>query len=207
MNNRNIIIVDTETTGLDPASGHEITQIAGIALEPASFEEITGSAFQLFLKPQFPDKASPKAIEVAKDSWEKAMAEGIDPKVGLQSFHEWCRKWNAQKKGWSKPFWGGWNTQFDLDMVRYWLKYYKVVTDNEFEFGNPVDAMTLSFGLFENHPSVKSFRLDNIAEILHMKRELSTHDALEDVRLTATIFRRIMLYNRRVAAKMKIQPQ
>ncbi len=203
MNNRNIIVVDVETSGLNAEQGHEITQLAAIALEPTSFEEIPNSEFQIFLKPQFPEKASPQAIEIAKGSWEKAMAEGIDPKTGLKSFNEWCRKWNVTKKPWSKPFWSGWNTQFDLDMVKYWLKYYKVVNDYEFEFGNPIDTMALSFGLFES--KVKSYKLDTIAEVLGMKREMSSHDALEDVRMTAIIFRREMLFLRRAASRMKVQ--
>lgn len=205
MNKSNFLIIDTETSGTDPIAGHEITQIAAVALEPSSFEEIPGSAFQCFLKPQFPEKASPEAIEIAKGSWERANKEGIDPKVALAEFNKWCRKWNISGKPWTKARWGGFNTDFDRKMVTYWMRYYKVVNnEEEYEFGNPIDTMGLSFGLFESDPNVKNFKLDTIGKIVGLERQESSHDALEDVRMTAQLFRRIMLFMRRCRSKLKI---
>lgn len=204
MNKRNIIVVDTETTGLDPYMGHEITQVAGIALSPIDFEEIPGSEFQVFLKPQMPEKASAQALEKAGDSFNKAMAEGIDPKVGLNEFNKWCKSWNVTKGPWSKPYISGWNTPYDIKMLTYWMRHYKVAIEDQLEFGNVLDAMTVSFALFESQPDVNSFSLDNICKKLALKRESKTHDALEDVRLAAIILRRQIHFLRRCAAKMKI---
>ena len=86
-NKSTIIVADIETTGLDPNAGAEIVQISARALNPFDLSDHHCGSINLLLKPDHPETAHPKALEVIGPAlWEKARKEGVDQKVGLNKF-------------------------------------------------------------------------------------------------------------------------
>jgi len=70
-----IVVIDTETTGLDPAK-HEVIEFAGIKIDPVTLEVIDTLTFKV--KPLHIETAQSKALEVNGYTPE-AWAEAIDP--------------------------------------------------------------------------------------------------------------------------------
>ena len=63
---RNYIVHDLETSSLndpDPLKQGEIVQIAATTLQYHDYSPHINGNFEIVLKPQFPERASPKAIE------------------------------------------------------------------------------------------------------------------------------------------------
>jgi DNA polymerase III epsilon subunit-like protein len=67
-----------------------------------------------------------------------------------------------------------------------------------------LDMMPLMFSIF-GRDNLKNNKLDTYAELLGMKRKSETHDALEDVIITAEMFKRYMSFmNFKIRPKIKI---
>lgn len=205
---RNYLVVDTETSGLRPEEGHEIIQIAGIAVNAWDLGIHHAGRFIVLLKPQRPEKADTKAIQILGPLWERALKEGIDPKVGLQQFHDWAEKVNDGKAGYTKPMLTGHNIPFDDKFLQYASREYKVIKDDQsppWDY-HVVDTWSLMFTLFESDPNVFRFNLDTYLEQLGMARNstIGVHDAAEDVELTYKAFVRTMKFFRECRRRMKI---
>lgn len=208
MNYRHYLVLDTETTGLDPEAGHEITQLSAMVIHGTTLKPHAAGKFNIFIKPQRPELAEAKAIEVAEASWNKANAEGIHPKVAAEKFVEWAESINPKGVSIYKPIFSGWNVPFDWKFVTHFLKEQSVCTvqkDLPFHY-NSVDVMTMYFSLLESHPDVKDFRMDTIMKVFGMSRKSDSHDSMEDVELCAELLQRGLHFNRRCMKQMNILP-
>lgn len=210
MNKQVFIYFDTETTGVDPRAGHEIIQIAAKAINPATLEFYENGEFEIVLKPQRPEKASPEAVEIlGPELWSRCQKEGFEPKVGLQKFMDWINSYNNTpgKKYWGQPIMVAHNVAYDLMMMHHALldehKLYKNRDSLPF-CSRSLDTWACFFTLYESDPEVSKYSLDSLMGILGMKRTASTHDALEDVRLGANAFIRFMKLYRQFKKKIKI---
>lgn len=209
MNNRNFIVYDTETSGLKPEDGAEIVQLAATAYNAHDLAPHPAGEFHILLKPNFPEKASPDAINIiGEDLWIRAQKEGVDQKIGLQAFCEYVTRVNDSRQWATKPILAGHNLDFDMNMWEFWAKHYGVIKDfNKAPYASHIklDTMDMMFSLFENDPDVVNYKLDTCLGIFKMKRTGDTHDALEDVRLTGQLFVRYMKFQRLCRQKLVIK--
>ena len=118
---RNIVITDVETTGFYPEQGHVTVQIAATAINCVTLKPHHAGSINLFIKPTAEELAlaSPKALEVAKHSVEKAKIEGVDRKVAYIKYFEWLESINADGKAYTKPIMAGHNSPFDMKSIKW----------------------------------------------------------------------------------------
>lgn len=213
MNTRNIIIADCETTGLDSRpGGSEVIQLAATALNPHNLDFHHAGHFHVLIKPQRPEKAQAKALEIiGPEMWEKVNKEGLEPKVAWREFYNYVDSLNPSRNFGTKPLMGGWNINFDIGfMVRDCHEYNLIGNDRQgmpnYPWSFAFDIMMMSFALFENSHDVANWKLDTILAKLGMARDTKTHDALADVILTAKIAQRGLSFLRKCNKNMKIMP-
>jgi DNA polymerase III alpha subunit (gram-positive type) len=206
---RHFVIYDIETSGLSPEGGAEIVQIAAVKMDYNTYEIDKSSSFEIVLKPQKPDAADPKAIEViGEDLWQRALSTGVHPKTGLRKFNQYIDSINPSKKFWTAPILVGFNNSgFDNPFTEFWMNHYKVIgqkkNDKPWSYLS-IDLLPLLFSVF-GRDDMKNQKLDTYLEIMGLSREGGTHDAMEDVLLTAQLFQRYMKFmNFRIRPKIKI---
>lgn len=206
MSHRNFIIYDTETTGLNPEEGHEITQLSAITLNGHNFQPHHVGPFNIFIKPQHPEKASKKALEVARASFDKAMASGVPIKTALAHFNDYCAKVNPSGKMMEKPIMVGHNEKFDRKFINHYALETKLFKNlDDANWGHQVlDTKDIMVILYESDLDVKQYNLDTALSLLGLARTGTSHDAMEDVELTAQLFVRYMQFFRRCRKKMNI---
>lgn len=207
---KNYIVHDIETTGIYPEMGHEIVQLSMKAINGNNLSYFPGGQLTLLIKPQFPEKAEPKAIEViGKELFEKANKEGLEPKVAFKRALEFISQYNGDGSNkWEKPWMVGHNYKFDFDFSNYWYKHYKLISsvdDAPYHF-NFLDTLQMMHCLFNiDHPV--NYRLDTLLEIFGDARGTENHDAEEDVNQTADKFIRFMKFFRECRRRMRINPK
>ena len=204
-NNRNFIVFDIETSGLDPKLGAEIVQISAVALRYSDYTEIENGRFDIIIKPQKPDKASKEAIDViGKDLWDRANADGLHPKVALRKFKEYIEMINPTKKFWTSPVLVGFNiVNFDIPFVQHQMEEYKILDpgDDKPWSNMQMDLFPLMFSIF-GRDGLKNNKLDTYANLIGLARSAETHDASEDVDITKQMFQRYMKF-----MNFKIRPK
>ena len=209
-NKRYFIVYDIETTGLDPEKGSEIVQIAAVKLDYSTYEIDDKNPFEIVLKPQNPLTADPKALEViGEDLWQKALNDGVHPKTALRKFSQFIDSHNTSQKFWTSPILVGFNNSgFDNPFIEFWMKQYKIIGQkrNDKPWSHiSLDVLPLMFSLF-GRDNMKNNRLDTFASLLGLSRSSETHDALEDVLITADMFQRYMKFaNFQMRPRIKIE--
>lgn len=205
---RHFAVCDTETTGLDPDKGHEIIQIAAKAINYFDLSNHHAGEFSILIKPQRPEKADKEALDVIGPLFERAMKEGVHPKVALEAFIKWFQSLNHQNKILTKPVFVGQHAKFDIKFIVATLKEHGLFTSEDdlpWMSNLHFDLQQSSFELFCMDPNIDNLKLDTMLKACGMKeRKDKTHDALEDVRLEASYFVRLMKFFRACKNKMKI---
>lgn len=210
-NKRNFIVFDTETTGLDPLSGHEIVQLSAIAINAWNLEIHHAGTFNALIKPQNPEVAEAKAIDVIGDVWTKANEEGLHPKVVFEEFVKWVESVNDNNNWYSRPMMVAHNLDFDIKFINYWFNKYKILSTNDKgEIDTPwskigIDTMTIFFSMFESDASITDIKLDTILEKLGLARKSADHNALEDVELLSQAFVRSLKFLRECRKRMRVK--
>ncbi len=204
-NNRNFIVFDIETSGLDPKKGAEIVQISAVALKYSDYSELENGSFNVLVKPQKVETASKDAIAVIGESlWEQAKTDGLHPKVALRKFKEFLDSVNPTKKFWTSPILVGFNiVNFDIPFVKHQMLEYRIINDEEdLPWSNmQLDLSPLMFSIF-GRDGLKNNKLDTYASIIGLSRTGETHDAAEDVDITKQMFQRYMKF-----MSFKIRPK
>jgi DNA polymerase III alpha subunit (gram-positive type) len=122
-NNKMMCVMDTETTGLDP-NFHELVQVCIIALD-SNFNPLKGVIpFYVNLKPNFPERVDPKAIEINKMDMAKIMSTGFDRDKAIDMLEAWIGKLGIRGNkygGANKIMPLGQNYQFDMGFIKAWL--------------------------------------------------------------------------------------
>jgi len=213
MINRNIICLDTETSGLDPDDGCEIVQIYATAINYADLTIHHAGSFSAIIKPENPDKAQPGALRVIGDLWAKANNEGLQNKVVFKKFLEWCESVNdGGKSAMTKPIFIAYNKDFDSKFVRKQCIDLGLIKKSkwgwEFPWSFEFDAMGFAYLLFESDPSVTDLKLDTILGRCNMSRDnTSVHSAKEDVELLTEWLIRVMKFCREARKRMQISKE
>ncbi len=208
-NKRNIIILDTETTGLDPSLGCEVIEIAATCINAWDLEDHHIGDFHCLIKPNRPEKAQAGAIEVTGDLFEKAKTTGLEAKVVWKKFADYVASANETKGNMGKPIFMAYNKDFDSKFVRFHMAEYGAVGKDkiglpDYPWGFEFDAMQLAFTLFESDSGIPNFKLDTILERIGLSRNQDTHNALEDVKLLKQFVKRSMKFYRESSRKIKI---
>lgn len=212
MKKPNFVVYDIETSGFEPEKGAEVVQIAAIPINFWDLEMHHAGPFQIILKPNNPEKASPEAIKViGKDLWEKALNEGIDQKVGLTKFCSYIDQINDGGSIWTRPIRVGHNIRrFDNPFIEFWMEHYGILKKNDRnEIEGPWhfwsdDTMDIYRLLFAHNGSVQNYKLDTCASILNISRTNETHDAMEDVQINTELFVRALKFIREMTRRMKV---
>lgn len=179
-NKGRIIVLDTETTGINPAID-EIVQVYAREIINGKL----GEEFHYYLKNT---KSVGSAYFVHKISDEFLLENGKDPKEILQKLKEFI----------GNSIVAGHNVSFDLNMIKENSKRQGI----EIEFKNYYDTLDLA----RRFLSLDSYKLSNIAK--HLGFQSATHSADDDVGATIELLQylikelkkgveeRIMLWNK-----------
>jgi DNA polymerase III epsilon subunit-like protein len=175
------VVLDTETTGLDPYS-FGITQIAAI--------DSLGREFVEHVIPFNGCSYSSKAMDMTgKSALELSMSVPNELEVA-RSFSNWLSR---APKSW---IFVGANPCFDFTFLHQLsIRTGISLPINRRKF----DIQTLALALWSNKKlrlqefnGVPMVNVDSLAEAFGIKRSKNTHDALEDVRLEKRIMERLL---------------
>jgi DNA polymerase III alpha subunit (gram-positive type) len=207
---RNLIVEDTETSGLDYEAGHEVVQICAKAFNHWDFAPHHAGTFHAFIKPQTPELAQAKAISIiGQENWTKACDEGLEPKVAWQQYYDWAASVNDTKKMKDKPLKFAHNKDFDQGFICHSLKKYKIVSKGDFGYDWPwgfsFDTMQVGHFLFGSNPDVFDLTLNTMLGQLGMTRaDGKIHTAEEDVQLLSDWLIRCFKFARECNKRMRI---
>lgn len=208
---RNLIVFDTETTGLSPYLGCEVVEIAACGINYANLDDHHEGVFHCYIKPQRPEKAQQGALNVIGETWDKALKEGLPPQIAWKNFIEWARKIDHSngKKKTCAPIAFAHNIEFDRRFTEFHCHEYNVLPVGqqgyiEYPWSWWFDAMTLDFALFSGDPQVDKLTLDATAARLGMERKTDKHTAIEDIQILKNKIVRQLKFFRECNKRMKI---
>lgn len=178
-----LLWLDTETTGLNKEKC-DIVQIAGIVVIDGEEKE----RFNLFAQPVNWENIEQDALETTGMTIEK-LKTFPTPQETYSKFRKILDKYVDKFDKNDKFYIAGHNVQFDLDFCKllfqkqgdkYFFSYFKHQT---------VDLMSLSTILHTaGLINVKSFKLEDIAELLEIESNKQLHDASVDIDITRKCF-------------------
>lgn len=223
INYNKICVFDFETDGSDPDSCSPV-QLAAIIIDPITLDMVPNSEFNIFFKPEtlesnidyeyttdildFHAKVKSCSKEDVLSSWKQYPKQEHSWKMFveyLSNYH--CR--NSKKSQFSAPIAAGYNIhRFDLRIIeRLSTKYKNLNKESRCDLFYPrdtVDLMNLVFYWFENNNDLKNYTLDTLREYLGVDKE-GSHDALKDVKDTASIMTRFLKLHRNISRKVKFK--
>lgn len=207
--NRHFAVTDTETTGLNPELGHEVVQLSAIAIDGSTLDWHPAGKFNVFIKPQQPEKADKQALTISGPAFEKAMKEGLEPKVAYQAYLDWMASINPSKKVTTKPLLWGHNLAFDTKFIKHFMKLHKLVAPKagdreDYPWFLEMDTATLLLALYDTDPAVNDLKLNTALAQENLVRANETHDSLEDCELTAKFLINSMKFLRTCQKKRRV---
>lgn len=214
MINKNYIVVfDFETSGLSWID-NEPVQLASITLDPYTLEIVPGSEFSSLMKPV---KIFTGTEQEIRENWarcyrawsvnkktKKELEDAPLPEHVWSSFVQHIQKYNTGGVT-GKPIAAGQNIQgFDLYFINELCKKYGPQTkdglQNLFNHRIVLDTLNVLFLWTENSEEPVGLGMDIVREWLGINKA-GAHDALIDVKHTAAILRRFMVFHRTCSTK------
>jgi DNA polymerase III epsilon subunit-like protein len=204
MKKRNIIVFDTETTGLIP--GHaEIIQLSAVHVDPVRLE-ITDE-FDSMMKPLHPENASQEALDIHGYTLEQ-LAEAPHPKTVWKDFCDFVNRYNPEGNMWTAPLPAGYNVGFDLGHAHHCFKSYgpfdKKKNQQTLFHYNSIDVMEQAWSWFENDASIRNMRLTTLMEYFGISSD-AAHNSLYDTKVTAEVLIRFLKLHRNLREKYGIK--
>lgn len=180
-----LFFADTETTGLDP-NIHEVFQFSFII-------EVDGKVAEeadIKMRPARPEAASPEALKVTNKTL-KELAGYPDRRAAYAKLVEILARHVDRYDKADKFLWVGQNPGFDIPFAR---AFFREMGDKFFGswFDNrPADLISLAVALkCRGLIQPENFKLGTLCDVFGVP--LKAHDALEDVRATRAVFRRML---------------
>ena len=208
-NQSNFVIYDIETSGTDPTKGHEIVQFAACVCRYQDYEDHSIKPIEILIKPQTPEKADPKALEViGMDLWERACKDGMHPKVAFKKIHTYFKDANFTNSVRTSPIRVGYNIcGFDNPFLEYHMKHYKLINQKQWDIPWNWSSIDLGQSMFEifGRDDLPNRKLDTFAKMMGVERKSDKHDGVEDVLITKEIFVRYMKFMQIMRTKLKIK--
>jgi len=169
MKNRDLVFIDTETTGLNLQN--ELLQIAVIRVKSDDFSIL--DEWSVKIKPRHIENADPEALKVNgynEEEWRNA----VDIEQALDMFNEKTKD--------AVPV--GHNLPFDLFFLKKELNKYD--RDATF-FYHGLDTVSLAWQELKNVQEVERFSLNELARYFKIGQP-NAHDALADAKTTYQLF-------------------
>ena len=213
--NRDIIMFDFETGGRNPLKCQP-TQIAAIALDGRNFRP--KGEFNSMMRPIIDDD---KAIAAGVDPIEEGalkvtgqtreqLAKAPLPKGVWKKFCTFVNKYNWKGTPYFAPIPAGFNILgYDMKIVDRLCKEYGPCDDKRqsqklFHQIYKIDVMDDVWLWTEGEPDVKSISMDSLRERMCLSSD-NAHDALQDVRDTASLLCRFLRLYRRTAKAVRFK--
>lgn len=163
-----IIVIDTETTGLN-IEEDDIVQIAAVKF----FKGIILDTFNIYLKTQKDLAPSQKIHNISN----KFLAQnGIDRREGIVKFLEFVK---------DTPI-AAYNLNFDLSMITNNCNRLGIEINNN-SFKKRFDILEITKRIY---PNFKSYSLENLIEIFNLNA-INSHNALDDVKATIELIKHL----------------
>lgn len=203
LNNRIYIVADFETGGLK-SGWHEPIELAAVAIDPYKLEVIKDSEFCSLMRPLYPERLEPKALEVNKRTKEELLADTVPhPKSVWTDFCQYAKNYNPKNNKWGAPILVGHNIPFDFGFMNVLAKEYKLGYDETSDqcnlFWENKDTKDLMFLFFEGTDEMPNLKLDTIRDYMGYSKE-NAHSALPDVIFTAEIWIRYLKFMRKITS-------
>lgn len=195
-NNKLMCVMDTETTGLDP-NFHEMVQICIIALD-SNFDPMKGVVpFYINIKPEYPERVDPKAIEINKLDMAKIINTGFDRHKAIDMLRAWieklkikCNKYGNVNK--IMPL--GQNYSFDKAFIQAWLGPDDYNELFDYHYRDTMHAalfMNDRAGMRAEKIQFPKVNLQYLATTLGISTPGQAHDAMADCLKTAEVYKRL----------------
>ena len=178
---KDILLIDLETTGLD-ASRHEIIQLAAVLLDKKTLAE--KEAFCTYVKPTAWQRRDPESMKVNGIAFAQVKTAPSLKKV-IADFE------STFGSDLVLAYYGG---PVDMDFLRAAYKKLKKLFPFDYHYFNlwgVFYAYLAAGNKLKNGKKFTGFTLDDFMKEFKLKSD-NRHDALEDCRIEAEIFRRVM---------------
>lgn len=224
-NIQKICVFDLETDGSNPDICSPI-QIAAVIVDPFKLEIVKDSEFNTTLKPlalddnpeydysdsdvlDFHAKVRGSSKDDILKSWQDYQKQEHGWKMFVSYLEMYHIRSNSKKSCFSAPIAAGYNiNRFDLRIIeRLSTKYNNLNKEGKSSLFYPrdvLDVMNLIFYWFEGNNDLKNYTLDNLRDYLGISKE-GAHDALKDVKDTASILIRFLKLHRNLSNKVKFK--
>lgn len=179
-----LLVVDTETGGLDPAEACIISIAAQVLVIEKGSVEFAGNAFESKIKP---DRQVGKVAARVNGYTPEAWADAPDCRTVLTAFRKWVE---AVCKIHDKPMWTGCNPLFDLKFYNSDRKRYDQAEPHGLGY-RVIDVQSMAIPLLFRG-EVKSVSLSALRKWAGIEGE-QTHTALGDVLDTCEVIGALLL--------------
>lgn len=196
-NGDQVCAIDCETTGTNP-SYHEIIQIAVLPLHSDFTIRKDIMPFCVNLKPDFPERIDMEAIGVSRVALPDLINSGIDRIAAIDLLDQWIDKLKlvytrGYKRKRIRPL--GHNYGFDKSFIMQWLGEEQY---NEWFSYVEYDSMS-SANYINNHCAMNNVKipftrvsLSQLCNVFNIDHS-GAHDALEDCRMAAEVYRQLCM--------------
>jgi DNA polymerase III epsilon subunit family exonuclease len=170
---KRLLVLDVETTGLDPSTD-SIIQIASCVLSRKDLRE--ERSFCTYVKPTVPISSDATAVHGLRDN---DLLGAPSLSEAMQSFIEYAPK---------DSIICGHNVAFDVSFLR--MSYQRAGLEYEFDY-HTLDLWSIAFFILGvQRISLPTYNLTALCSLYGINRG-ARHDALKDVRATAAVLRRL----------------
>jgi len=171
---KNLVFVDVETTGLSPDI-HEVIEIACLVASGRDFKEL--NCYEAKIKPQHLERAQAEALRIngySPEKWKEVVS-------GEEAF---LKVANIAPNG----VLAGWNVSFDWEFLEHNFDRLKIIP--KFDY-HKIDLPSMVYPELFKMGNITSLSLRAVAPLFEIKLG-SIHSAMEDVRATYEIFKKVL---------------
>jgi len=167
MNKNLIIILDTETTGLSPTFGCEVTEIGALKVDKDTLEIV--DEFQCLIKIQGSVSEFIENLTGINDYL--LQTEGIDPLKAYQSLSDFCSDLEIYAH----------NAPFDKRFIRFFLERYSI----NYKPTEWIDTISI----FKKYmPNRRTYKLESLIQDYNLA-ESEEHRAISDAKHTLALLK------------------
>ena len=191
------IVLDTETTGLDP-SWHEIIQLAIVPLDTEFNVRKDTMPLNINIKPEYPERAEPEAMKKNKLDINELLIHGFDRDAAADLVKDYVDKmdlpYTASGAYRKRLIPLGQNVGFDIAFMKNWLGVteYSELFDYHHKDTVVIAQFLNDLAAFHGIPTpFPKVNLTYLCSTLGISYK-NAHDAFADCMATAEVYRRLL---------------